>query len=195
VWVRWSTEDSRIGSRLLRLFLLRRQQENVNMIYIIGRMAMMGKADRLPPTISQAQEFRSCPSGNCWTATHSIRKKSLCFATCSRTRCAPLSSTIEATRHVAHREEDNRTRAPRRTRPGTFASSGRAGIRGCSGALRSRTTYAERLDACETVIGALSPSPNRHRAMWHGCTTSLIRTRHAWPRPHSIVRKRRTVSP
>jgi hypothetical protein len=40
-------------------------------------------------------------------------------------------------RHVAHREEDNRTCAPRRTRPGTFASSGRAGVLGCSGAPRN----------------------------------------------------------
>jgi hypothetical protein len=46
---------------------------DVNIPYIIGRVAMMGKADRLPPT--NAQEFRPCSSGNCWTATHSIRKK------------------------------------------------------------------------------------------------------------------------
>jgi hypothetical protein len=42
-------EDSSFGAAIIEKFFLLPNWENVNISYIIGRPAMMGKADRLPP--------------------------------------------------------------------------------------------------------------------------------------------------
>src|SRR4051794_31328342 len=44
-----SVMNSSFGAAIIEKFFLLPNWENVNIFYIIGRPAMMGKADRLPP--------------------------------------------------------------------------------------------------------------------------------------------------
>jgi hypothetical protein len=53
-------------------FLVVVGENHVNIPYIIGRMAMMGTADRLP--LRMCRESRRCQSGSCWITPHSTLK-------------------------------------------------------------------------------------------------------------------------
>ena len=87
-------------------------------------------------------------------------------------------------RHLAHREEDNRTRAPRRTRPRAFASSGRAGVLGCSGTLGNASTnsFALRMPSCSSIFRPTTRS-QRARSAPPGYRTSERPLRDAFHRP------------